>query len=108
YQGRLNDMGLPANGAYDLQFKLYDALSGGTQIGTTATLEDVTVSAGILTVTLDFGASAFPGANRWLEIAVRPGVSTGAFTLLSPRQPVTSTPYAIKSLDAASADGLST
>src|SRR5437867_1885533 len=95
YQGRLTDAGIPASGAYDLQLKLYDALTGGLQIGATATLDDVAVSAGIFTVTLDFGAADFPGANRWLEIGVRPGVSTGAYTTLTPRQPITSTPYAI-------------
>ncbi|HWN98287.1 MAG TPA: hypothetical protein VNS63_03350, partial [Blastocatellia bacterium] len=95
YQGRLTDAGGPANGAYDLQFKLYDALAGPTQVGATATLDDVAVSNGSFSVTLDFGAAAFPGTNRWLEIGVRPGVSTGAFTTLTPRQPITSTPYAI-------------
>ncbi|MBI1764078.1 MAG: hypothetical protein HYR56_21850 [Acidobacteria bacterium] len=103
YQGRLIDGSGPATGAYDLQFKLFDALSGGTQVGTSATLEDVAVSTGSFNVTLDFGAAAFPGASRWLEIAVRPGVSTGAFTLLTPRQPITSTPYTLQSLNAATA-----
>src|SRR5262249_35648019 len=46
-------------------------------------------------------------AQRFLEIAVRPGASTGAFTTLSPRQPLSSTPYTIRSLNAATADGLS-
>jgi hypothetical protein len=32
YQGRLTDAGNPASGNYDLQFKLFDAPSGGTQI----------------------------------------------------------------------------
>jgi hypothetical protein len=31
YQGRLQDGGAPANGSYDFQFTLWDALSGGTQ-----------------------------------------------------------------------------
>jgi len=110
YQGRLTDAGGPAIGAYDLQFKLYDALVSGTQIGATVTLQDVAVSTGTFTVTLDFGAAAFPGANRWLEIGVRPGISTGAFTTLTPRQQTTSTPYAVQSLNATnsgSADALS-
>ena len=33
YQGRLSDGGLPANGAYDLRFALFDAASDGNQIG---------------------------------------------------------------------------
>jgi hypothetical protein len=31
YQGRLTDGGAPANGTYELEFKLFDAASGGTQ-----------------------------------------------------------------------------
>lgn len=106
YQGQLNVGGNPANASYDMQFKLFDALTAGTQIGSTATLTNVTVTNGVFTVTLDFGAAAFPGANRWLEISVRLAGS-GTYTTLTPRQPLTSTPYAIKSLNAATADGLS-
>lgn len=109
YQGRLTDGGSPATNAYDLQFKLFDALSGGTQIGTTVSTPSVQVAGGIFTVTLDFGAGAFSGANRWLEINARLAGS-GAFNTLTPRQPVTSTPYATKSLNASTAttaDGLS-
>src|SRR5262245_15023377 len=108
YQGKLTDGGNLANGSYDLQFKLFDALAAGTQLGTTQTVSTVTVSNGIFTVTLDFGvcASCFNGAARFLEIAVRP-TGGGSFTTLSPRQPITSTPYAIKSQNATTADGLS-
>src|SRR5262249_47279587 len=41
--------------------------------------------------------------GAFLVISVRPGVSTGAFTTLSPRQPLTSSPYAVQTLRAASA-----
>src|SRR5262249_38251375 len=95
---------------YDLQFKLFDALVGGNQVGATLIRDDVTVTNGIFSVSLDFGATAFPGAQRFLEIAVRPGANSGAFTPLSPLQPITATPYAIRSLNAtlaALADGLS-
>src|SRR5438132_13630734 len=71
YQGRLTDGGTAANGNYDLQFQLFDSLSGGTQIGQTQILNVVPVSAGIFTVTLDFGSSAFPGASRFLDISAR-------------------------------------
>jgi len=104
YQGKLSDSGTPASGTYDLEFKLFDALAGGNQVGATVIRDDVAVASGIFTVTLDFGAAAFPGANRWLEIGVRAGVSTGAFTTLSPLQPITATPYAVRSLNASSAD----
>ena len=103
YQGRLTDGGTAANGNYDLQFALWDSASGGTQIGSTVTLNTVAVSNGVFTVSLDFGASSFNGASRFLEISARP-VSAGAFTVLSPRQQVMSTPYAIRSANASLAD----
>src|SRR5207247_4630344 len=56
YQGKLNDGGNPANGQYDFQFSLYDALTGGAQQGSTVTVTNVTVTAGSFTVQLDFGA----------------------------------------------------
>ncbi|MDQ7029822.1 MAG: hypothetical protein Q9O62_08615 [Ardenticatenia bacterium] len=100
YQGRLTDGGSPANGAYDFQFKLYDAATGGSQVGSTVTKDDVAVSDGLFTVDLDFGSGAFDGNARWLEIGVRPGGSTGAYTTLSPRQALTATPYALFALAA--------
>ncbi|HYW70118.1 MAG TPA: tail fiber domain-containing protein [Pyrinomonadaceae bacterium] len=102
YQGRLTDGGTAANGNYDLQFALWDSASGGAQIGSTVTLNTVPVSNGVFSVSLDFGAGSFNGANRFLEISARP--NGGSFTLLSPRQQVTSTPYAIRSVNASSAD----
>src|SRR2546421_10406009 len=90
YQGRLTDGGTAANGNYDVQFALFDSLSGGTQIGSPQTLNTVAVTGGVFTVTLDFGANSFSGANRFLEISARPS-GTGSFTLLTPRQPVTAT-----------------
>src|SRR5256714_2100432 len=103
YQGRLTDGGTPANGNYDLQFALWDSLGGGSQIGATQALPAVQVSGGVFTVTLDFGANAFPGANRFLEISAR-HPSDSAYTTLSPRQPISSTPYAVRSGRATLAD----
>ncbi len=109
YQGSLTISGTLATGSYDLQFKLYDQLSGGALQGwpSTVTVSGVTVTAGVFTVELDFGAVAFPGAARFLEIGVRPAGS-GGFTTLAPRQQLSSTPYAIRSLSAASADTATT
>src|SRR5437660_5668714 len=81
YQGRLMDGGTPANGNYDLQFGLWDSLSSGSQIGSTQTLPAVQVSGGVFTVTLDFGANAFPGGNRFLAISAQLS-GASSFTLL--------------------------
>jgi hypothetical protein len=95
YQGRLTDGGSPANGTYDLRFILYDAESGGSQVGGTVNREDVNVANGLFTVDLEFGATAFNGEARWMEIAVRPGASAASHTVLSPRQGVSPAPYAL-------------
>src|SRR2546421_2426048 len=110
YQGRLTDGGAPANANYDLQFTLWDAGVGGTQQPQPAlalTKTNVAVTGGVFSVLLDFGVSAFPGADRFLEVGVRPGGSGGAFTILSPRQQISSTPYALRTLNATAADSLS-
>jgi hypothetical protein len=98
YQGRLLDSNLPPTANYDFEFSLWDSLVAGTQAGTTQTVTGVAVSSGIFTVRLDFGAN-FPGAARFLQIAMRP-TGPGAYTLLAPRQPLTSAPYSVKSLNA--------
>jgi hypothetical protein len=103
YQGRLTDGGTPANGNYDLKFVLFDAADGNNQIGQPQTISNVPVSGGVFTVTLDFGANGFTGAGRFLEISMRAS-GAAVFTPLTPRQPITSTPYAVRSLNAATAD----
>jgi hypothetical protein len=100
YQGKLTDSGNPANGNFDLQFKLFDALSGGNQQGSTLTNPTVQVAGGIFNVNLDFGSNVFTGAARFLEIGVRPAGSPNPYTILAPRQPITSSPYAIQTLNA--------
>jgi hypothetical protein len=108
YQGRLTDGGAPSNGTYELEFKLFDAESGGTQQPQPSPLtlqftgaQAVAVTGGVFTVQLDFGADAFPGAARYLEIGVR-HVGDATFNTLSPRQAIAATPYAIRSASAAS------
>jgi cell shape-determining protein MreC len=108
YQGRLDDNGAAANGRYDLQFQLFDAATGGTALGEVA-LNNVRVASGLFTVNLDFGP-VFSGAARWVQVGVRPGGQSGAFTILSPRQELTPAPsasYSLKAGDAATLGGLS-
>ena len=105
YQGRLTDSTIAANGTYEMLFTLFDAGSGGTQIGSPLG-RTVIVTNGIFTVNnLSFGSPlAFSGATRFLEIAVKPQGSVDPFTILAPRQLITSAPYAIRSLNATTAD----
>jgi hypothetical protein len=70
YQGQLRKSGAPVNGTCNFQFSLFDALSGGAQIGATQTKSGVSVSNGLFTIPdLDFGSGAFNGEARWLAIA---------------------------------------
>ncbi len=94
YQGRLTDAGLPAEGAFDFQFRLFDSVTGGTQSGPTVLRDDVPVTGGLFTVALDFGA-AFAGSKRFLDVGVRPAASTGGYVGLAPRQELTSGPTAL-------------
>jgi hypothetical protein len=94
YQGVLTTNGSPVNDAMDFQFTLWDAVSNGNQIAaTTPVILSLPLSNGLFTAQLDFGAGAFPGAGRYLQIQVRNGPST--FQTLLPRQQITPTPYAI-------------
>lgn len=103
YQGHLTDAGNPAAGTFDIQFKLFDTpdTGTGTQLGV-VTNSSVQVTNGTFNVQLDFSpcANCFDGTARFLEIALRPAGSTDPYTVLSPRQPLTATPYALHSATA--------
>jgi len=94
YQGQLDSGGAPANGSYDLTFTLFNTNSSGVAVAGPVTNSASTVSNGLFTATIDFGAGVFTGTNYWLELAVQTNGGSG-FTTLSPRQQVTPTPYAI-------------
>ena len=91
YQGQLHDSGTNANGNYTMLFALYNSASGGTQIGTTLTTSAMLAN-GLFSVSLDFGASAFDGTARWLDITVTNG---GTAQTLAPRVPLLPAPYAL-------------
>ncbi len=99
YQGQLRANGLPAITTADFQFALFDAATAGTQISATLTKNNIALSNGTFTVTLNFGSFAFQGDARWLEITVRSPAGVGGFTTLSPRQPLTAAPHSSFSLN---------
>jgi hypothetical protein len=88
YQGRLLQGASAFSGAADLGFALFDAATGGRQIGDDFLADNVSINDGIFTVALDFGPGAFDGQPRWLQIAVN-GV------VLTPRQAITAAPFAL-------------
>ncbi len=96
YQGQLkkNGSGVTANCAFD--FLLFDAASGGAQVGSTLVKPGVAVQQGLFTVELDFLPVSFQGDERWLEPRVQCPGDAGQTTL--PRQKVATVPYAIRAL----------
>lgn len=105
YQGQLSQAGVPVSGAVSLRFSLWDAAgagsppTGGTQLGSTQTLTNVAVSGGVFSVVLnggdEFGAQAFSGEARWLQIEVCADTTCASSTVLGPRQALTGAPYAL-------------
>ncbi len=95
YQGQLSEHGAPATGIYDMRFVLRDAATGGNAVpGTPTPIGLIGVTNGLFSVSLDFGAGAFNGSARWLEIGVRTNGSLQAYTVLAPRAALLSVPYA--------------
>jgi hypothetical protein len=106
YQGRLNNNGAPVSGRYDLQFTLFATNITGAAIAGPVTNAATAVSNGLFTCAIDFGQGVFTGVAYWLDIAVRTN-GGGAFTELSPRQPLTPAPYSIFASSASGLHGLS-
>jgi hypothetical protein len=99
YQGHLTEDGTPINDpALNMRFRLFDAASGGAQVGSDYTpFGGVEVVDGLFTVEPDFGFTPFSGDGRWVEIAVyKLGVG---YVTLAPRQRISATPYALYALN---------
>jgi predicted regulator of Ras-like GTPase activity (Roadblock/LC7/MglB family) len=103
YQGQLTESGQPASGLYDLQACLFDSPSNPVPIACAPDFGDVPVAEGVFTLALDFGSSPFAGQQRFLELRVRPGASTGSYTTLAPRQLIRATPEALRAAAASAA-----
>lgn len=91
YQGELRFLDEPVTGTRDLTFKLFDAETGGGQIGPVVNAPGYPIADGIFTIDLDFG-QAFAGQQRWLEVDVNGET-------LSPRQMVSAAPVALYALN---------
>lgn len=100
FQGRLDTLGAPANGEFDLRFQLAWDTQGDASLGTIYR-DDIEVTDGLFTVELDFGSLLFNDFERFLLMSVRPGSVSNAdrfeasYTSLLPWQSIRPTPYAI-------------
>src|SRR5262245_53438387 len=91
YQGRLMDGTSAANGAYTMEFSLWDGPSAAaTLIAGPLIQSGVVVTEGLFATQLDFGAAPFnTDGDRWL------GITINGITLV-PRQPITRAPFAMR------------
>lgn len=113
YQGRLGDGGTPANGSYDFQFLLKDAATAGVTVGGVIR-QTLSVQGGVFSTSLPLDPTSFPGADRWIEVRVRPTPPEGSavpeetapFAVLE-RQRIQATPYAFRALSAATVESVS-
>ena len=105
YQGQLKDGGVPVTDSADFEFSVWDATTGGVQVGSTLALDDQDVVNGLFSVKLDFGAEIFTGDARWLKISVCSPAGGGQFSTLSPRQELTPSPYSSYAGSAGSSSG---
>ena len=97
YTGRLvDDLGNPLTGTVDLELRIFDAQTSGTQLYSEEHLGVPLDAPGGFSVQLGLGtspsgsfdASLFSDADRWLEVEVGTEV-------LSPRQIIASVPWAL-------------
>ncbi len=94
FQGRLTSGGSPVYGSYDVTFTLKDSAVAGNSVATPNVVAPLGVTNGLFTTVLDFGAAAFDGTPRWLEIGMRTNGSSSAYNILLPRTAINATPYA--------------
>lgn len=93
YQGALKLGGSPATGLYDFSFAVFNAATGGAQQGSTIVTNGVAVTNGYFAAAINFG-DVYAGGPLWLDISVRTN-GAASYSALTPRQPLTATPYAL-------------
>ena len=100
YQGQLKFGGAPFTGTANLEFRLFNQLTGGAQVGPVVTRPNWPVEDGLFQVDLDFGTSPFDGSSRYLEVRVNAAP-------LAPRQAVRAVPLALHALNGGGGSGSS-
>ncbi len=105
YQGSISENGSPANGTYDLLFKLCKDAAGLIITGTNY-CNDITITNGLFAIELNFGTTPFTGDRHWLALYIRPHIDNNytnnlaTYTALFPLQEITPAPYARYAVEA--------
>lgn len=101
-QGSLRDAGAPAQGVYDFRVRFYDGpdLGSGNPTGPALDIADVPVETGVFHLSVDPPDVEFVGERRWVQVSVRPGASSGAYTDLLPLIAVAPAPQSLYALQA--------
>lgn len=95
YQGFLtNSAGAPVNASLQMTFALYDVVSGGTALWFET--QSVAVSNGVFNVLLGTAKPITLAFDVQYFIGITVGLPGGAEPEMSPRQPLSSAPYAIR------------
>ncbi len=99
YQGQLRNAGQLVNGNVDVRFTLWDSDVGGTQIGNANSFTNYPLADGRFALGLNFGAGAFNGDQRWVQVEFRSPAGVGQYLTLAPRDKILATPYALYALN---------
>jgi hypothetical protein len=92
YQGYLRNAGAPVNGTVALTFNLYDAPAGGLLLWSEA-FGSVSVANGVFNVALGVSTPLDLPFDKKYYL----GIAVGSDAELTPRQPLASMPYSIRS-----------
>ena len=99
YQGQLRNAGALVNGPVDLRITLWDSDVDGGQVGPINNYQAVPITEGRFALGLNFGATAFDGSNRWVQLEFRSPAGSGQYLTLNPRDKIMATPYAMFALN---------
>ena len=98
YQGQLKDGDVSVDAIEArIVFRLFNAASGGSQLGSDWVAYPVEITEGLFTTLVDFGSGPLSVGDSWLEIGVDTSGGTN-YTWMAPRQPLTPAPTAVFAL----------
>lgn len=100
YQGRLKENGLPVNGNRQIEFGIFNDPTGGTELYT-QNEPSVLVSSGLFNVVLTPGAEVDWRSQNALYLRISVGPVGGALSVMSPREQLNASPYAMYATSAA-------